>query len=85
MFITPIKLAKTFYEIITSIIIIIATTPTSPIIITLTKDAFTRYQFKIFEFYKKTTEYRDILDLIIKVRTCIYFTIAATNITYIYI
>ena len=55
-----------------------------PIIIILIKDTFARYRFEISEFYRKTTEYRDILDLIIKVRTYIYSTIVVTNITYIY-
>ena len=84
MSIILIKLAKTFYEITTSIIIVIVTASTLPTTMTLTGDIFTRYRFKISEFYKKTTEYRDILDLIIKVRTYIYFIIVVTNITYIY-
>ena len=79
-----IKLAKILYEIITSTIIAITTTPTLLIIIILTKDTFARYRFEISEFYRKITEYKDILDLIVKVRTYIYFIIAATNITYIY-
>ena len=79
-----IKLVKAFYEIITSIIIVIITTPISPIIMALIGDAFTRYRFEISEFYRKTTEYGDISDLIIKVRINIYSIIVATNITYIY-
>ena len=51
---------------------------------TLIGDAFARYRFEISEFYKKTTKYRDILDLIIKIRIYIYFIIVTTNITYIY-
>ena len=84
MFIILIEPAKAFYEITTSIIIIIVTTPISPITIALTKDTFTRYRLEISKFYKKTTKYRDIPDLIIKIRTYIYFTTAATNIIYIY-
>ena len=84
MFIILIKLAKAFYEIITFIIIVIVIIPTLPIIMALIKDVFARYRFEISEFYRKTTKYRDILDLIIKVRIYIYFTIVITNIIYIY-
>ena len=84
MFIILIKLAKASYEITTSVIIVIIITPISPIIIALTEDTFARYRFEISEFYRKITEYKDILDLIIKVRTHIYFIKAVTNITYIY-
>ena len=84
MFIALIKPVKTFYETTTSIIIVIIIIPISPVIIALTKNAFTRYRFEISQFYKKTTRYKDILDLIIKVQTHIYSPIVATNITYIY-
>ena len=79
-----IELVKALYETTTSAIAATATTPALPAIMALTRDAFTRYRFEMSEFYRKTTEYKDIPDLIVKVRTHIYFTIAATNIIYIY-